>query len=79
MSPITEIIAQVLWVAGAIWFICRGYVANKKAEPLSLRQPQDFSKGLDAMFVAGGFVGGLVMIILLVLKLKTCGVVCGAI
>jgi hypothetical protein len=79
MSPITEVIAQVLWFAGAIWLIYRGYVANKKAEPLSLRQPQKFSKGLDAMFVAGGFVGGLIMIILLVLKFMTCGPVCGAI
>jgi hypothetical protein len=77
MSPVTEIIAQVLWLAGATWFLYRAYVANKKAEPLSLSKPQNVSKGLDAMFVAGGFVGGLVMIILLVLKLMTCGPLCG--
>jgi hypothetical protein len=79
MSPITEILAQVLWFAGAVWFLHRGYVANKKQKPLSLRQSQEFSKGLDAMFVAGGFVGGVIMLILLVFKFVTCGPVCGAI
>ena len=44
-------------------------------------QSQNVSKGLDAMFVVGGegLLGGLIMVILLVLKFMTCGPVCGAI
>jgi hypothetical protein len=79
MSPILEIGMQILWLALAAWFVHRAYVANKKAEPFSLRayvRSHDFNKGLDDMFIAGGFVGGFVLIVLLVHKLLTCGLIC---
>jgi hypothetical protein len=79
MAPIVEIVAQILWLILALWFVYRAYRANKKAEPFSLRshlQNHDFSTGLNAMFMAGGFVIGIVLVILLVHKLLTCGLVC---
>lgn len=74
-----EIILQILWIGLALWFIYRAYRANRQMGSFSLRshlKGHDVSKGLDAMFIAGGFVVGLVMIVLLINKLSTCGVVC---
>jgi hypothetical protein len=79
MAPIIEILAQILWLTLAIWLIYRAYQANKKAESFSLRshlQGHDFSTGLNAMFMAGGLVIGIVLLILLAHKLVTCGVLC---
>lgn len=80
MAPITEIILQALWIVLAVWFIYRAYIANKNARPISMKSPldsHDFSKGFDDLFRAGGFITGIVMIILLVNKLITCGLICG--
>ncbi len=72
MKPILEVVGQILLFLLAIWFIRNAYIANKKAPPLSLRNyviHHDFSEGLDSMFLAGGFVLGLGLILILVLKL----------
>lgn len=80
MSPITEIIVQLLWIVLAVWFIYRAYSANRKADPFSWKSMLDPDKsfeGFDDMFIAGGFVIGIGLIILLGYKLLICGVLCG--
>lgn len=75
-----EIIVQILWLVVAIWLVVKGYQANKKAEPFTLRSIFDEKKmeqGFDAMFHARALVIGVVMIIALMLKFFSCGLVCG--
>lgn len=78
MPPITEIIIQALWIFFSIWLIYRGYGANKKSKPFSLReQLNDASQGIGDLGLAVGLVAGVVLIILLINKLLTCGLICG--
>jgi hypothetical protein len=74
MPLVIKIVGQVLLLILAVWLIYRAYAANRKAEPLSLRahlQSHHFAKGLNDMFVAGGFVLGAVLIVLLVVNWLT--------
>jgi hypothetical protein len=79
MSPITELIVQILWFALAAWFLLGAYKANKKAEPLSLRNLLPKQNSTDSrrhVFFAVTFLLGAVLIFLLGYKLFTCGLVC---
>lgn len=79
MMPTIEIIAQIIWASVAVAFIYRGYSANKKEKLISFREI--FSSKLpiryDDAFIAGGFISGIVLLILLVHKILTCGIICG--
>jgi hypothetical protein len=81
MKAVLEILGQILLFLWAIWAIRNAYIANKKAPRLTWRNfllHHDFSDGLDSMFLAGGFVMGWGFILLLVLKIASCGLVCWA-
>lgn len=80
MSPLLEVIAQILWVAFAIWLIHRAYKANKTSPRFSFKmftQPGLVPQRFDDLFIAGGFVIGIVLLILIANKLLTCGLICG--
>jgi uncharacterized protein involved in cysteine biosynthesis len=74
-NPVVEIIAQVLWLILAVWLIHRGYALHKKSKPFSLKEYKA-SENVDASFIAGGVVSGIVLIILLAYKLFSCGFIC---
>jgi hypothetical protein len=79
MSPITELIVQILWFALGAWFILGAYKANKKAEPLSfgnILPKQNSTDSRRDVFFAVTFLFGAVLLFLLGYKLFTCGLVC---
>ena len=79
MSPALEIVVQIFGLALALLFMKRAYTANKKAEPFSLKahlRSSDLSKGFNDLYLAKGLFVGLILIILLVSKLMSCGLVC---
>ena len=68
MSPVLEIIVQILWVALALWFLRGAYSANRRAEPLSLENlfPREHaSNARRDVFFAMGFVIGIALLIFL--------------
>lgn len=75
MSPVLEVIIQILGFVLAGWFLYSAYTANKKAEPFSFRSMK-LSPDFRDLYFAKGFVAGIVIIILLVHKLLTCGLIC---
>ena len=83
MSPITEIILQILALTIAGGLMKWAYNANKRAKPHNLQSyrvelnAREFNARLDAYGYAIGFFTGLAIIIFLVIKLFKCGVVCG--
>jgi hypothetical protein len=79
MSPIIELIGQILWFALGVWFLLGAYKANKKAEPLSLQNllpKQDSTGSRRDVFFAVSFLFGAILLFLLGHKLFTCGLVC---
>jgi hypothetical protein len=79
MPPVIEIIFQILWIAVALLFLRGAYNANKKAEPLSLKNLLPRPNATDSrgdVFFAAGFVIGVFLLFLFGYKLYTCGIVC---
>lgn len=74
MSPALEIIIQVIGLVLALWLIKTAYVANRKAEPFSLKATNEVS--FKELYLAKGLVAGIIVLLLLAYKLLTCGVVC---
>jgi hypothetical protein len=77
MNSALEILGQILLFLLAIWFIRNAYIENRKAPPLTFRKflfHHNFSEGLDSMFLAGGFVlgGGLILLLLLKNRIMRC-------
>lgn len=76
MSPIEEILLQIGWLVVSVWFVYGAIQANKKAAPLSLHELfKDVGTRPD-VFIAGGFVMGVVLLFLLAHKLLSCGLIC---
>jgi hypothetical protein len=72
-------IVQIMWFALGVWFLLGAYRANKKAEPLSLRNLLPKQNSTDSrrdVFFATTFLMGAVLLLLLGHKLFTCGLVC---
>jgi hypothetical protein len=74
-TPIAEMFAQILWFIVAIWFIRSGYQANKKAPKFSLKTYK-LPEGIRATVAAEGLVLGVIMLVLLALKILSCGIIC---
>jgi hypothetical protein len=76
MNFFGEVIAQLVWLGGGVWFIHNGYKLNRKAKPFSLRDKSSYPHPIRDSYVAGGIVSGAGLLILLAYKLFTCGMTC---
>jgi hypothetical protein len=83
MSPFIEVIQEMLLLFLGFWLLRNAYVENKGSSSFSimsdLKNPRasEVARGFRSMLIAGGVPLGLVMIILVLHKIFTCGVVCG--